>query len=214
MHFYLESANPDELREALAWRVVEGVTTDPGLLAREGRDPQELIRELCEVVNGPVLVEVTSSETASIVREAEELSRLDDRILVRIPCTPAGIPAIAALADRRIPVDASLVFGVTQGLMAAKAGARFLSVPVGEMDAAGGDGLGMVGAVLGMLDQYQLKTSVQATSLAHPGHVAEVARMGADAGAVDLALLRAMADHPLTALRRREQLDRWREAQN
>jgi len=214
VQIYLETASPDELREGLGWRVVDGVTTNPSLLARQSGDSADVLLELCKLVPGPVLVEVTAQDTAGMIEEAEGLAGLHERLLVRIPCTPAGIPAIAALADRRIPVDASLCFSVTQALMAAKAGARFLSAPVGALDGAGGDGLALVGAIITVLDQYEIKTSVQATDLEHPGHVAEVARMGADAAAISLGLLRRLVDHPLTEAHRRDRIDRWRRAQN
>ena len=149
-----------------------------------------------------------------MIEEAKVLASLHDRIVVRIPCVPAGIPAIAALADERIPVDASLCFSVPQALLAAKAGARFLSPPVGAMDNAGGDGLSLVSAVLTVLDQFEIKTGVVATNLDHPGHVAEVARMGVDGAAISLELLRRLAEHPLTEAMREDRLDRWRRAQN
>lgn len=214
MHLYLESADPDEVREALAWRVVDGVVTTPELMAGRNVDTGEVLTELCRLLNGPVLAGVTSAGTADMVEEGRALAQLHDRIVVRVPCNAAGIPAIAALADDRIPVDAMLCFSVPQALLAAKAGARFLSPPVGEMDGAGGDGLGLMGAVITMLDQYDLKTSVLADGLVHPGHVAEASRMGADAGAVSLAVLRGLADHPLTESLRRKQLEHWRRAQN
>ena len=214
MHLYLESADPDEIREGLAWRVVDGVVTTPELLARRSADAAEVLAELCRLHNGPVLAGVTSADTADMVEEGRALAQLHERIVVRVPCTPAGIPAIAALADDRIPVDAMLCFSLPQALLAAKAGARFISPPVGEMDAAGGDGLSLMGAVITMLDQYDLKTSVLADGLVHPGHVAEASRMGADAGAVSLSMLRGLADHPLTESLRRKQLERWRRAQN
>ena len=127
MQVYLETANPDELREALAWRIIDGVFTDPALLAREGKEASELILELIELVPGPVAVEVTAANTDAMIEEACALTRLHERVLVRIPCVPAGIPAIAALSEQRIAVDASLCFSVPQALFAAKAGASLTS---------------------------------------------------------------------------------------
>ncbi len=214
MQMYLETARPDEVREALAWRIVDGVVTTPELLARPSVDAGQLLVELCDLVTGPVAASVTSGDTADMVEEGKALAGLHDRMVVRVPCTAAGIPAIAALADERIPVDATLCFSIPQALLAAKAGARFLSPAVGEMDGAGGDGLALMGAIITMLDQYDLKTSVLAAGMSHPGHVAEAARMGADAGAVSLDLLRRLAEHPLTENHRQRQLERWRRAQN
>ena len=214
MQIYLETANPDELREAMAWRVVDGVFTDPALLAREGKESTALIRELVELVPGPVAVEVTSFGTEEIVEEARLLSSLHDRILVRVPCVPAGIPAIAALADERIAVDASLCFSVPQALLAAKAGASLISPQVSEMDDAGGDGLSLVSSIMTMLDQFDLKSGVIAGAVRSVGQVAELARMGADGVALSLGLLRELAEHPLSESVRRERLDHWRQAQN
>jgi len=214
MQIYLETANPDQLREAMAWRVVDGVFTDPALLAREGKESTELIRELVELVPGPVAVEVTSFGTEEIVEEARMLASLHDRILVRIPCVPAGIPAIAALADQRVAVDASLCFSVPQALLAAKAGASLVSPQVSEMDDAGGDGLTLVSSIMTMLDQFDLKSGVIAGSVRTVGQVAELARMGADGVALSLKLLRELAEHPLSESVRRERLDHWRQAQN
>jgi len=214
MQIYLETASPDEIREAMAWRVVDGVFTDPALLAREGKDATALIQELVELVPGPVAVEVTSFGTEEIVEEARMLSSLHERVLVRVPCVPAGIPAIAALADERVAIDASLCFSVPQALLAAKAGASLVSPQVSTMDDAGGDGLALVSAIMTMLDQFDLKSGVIAGSVRTVGQVAEVARMGADGVALGLGLLRELAEHPLSESVRRERLDLWRQAQN
>lgn len=214
MHLYVETADPDELREALAWRIIDGVSTTPSLLATRGGEHFEHLLELCSIVDGPVFAEVTSQDTSSIVEEAKALASLNEQILVRVPCTPAGIPAIVELAEQRIAVDSTLCFSLAQALLVAKAGARLISAPVGALDAAGGDGLSLVSALLNMLDQYDLKTSVVASGLEHPGHLAEAARMGADAASMPLSLLRRLAEHPLTESTRRDQLEQWRRAQN
>lgn len=214
MQLYLETASPDEVREAMAWRVIDGVFTDPALLAREGKDPTELILELIELVPGPVAVEVTASGTDAIIEEAKTLAALHERILVRVPCVPAGIPAISVLSEQRIAVDASLCFSVPQALLAAKAGASLISPQVSTSDNAGGDGLALVSSIMTMLDQFDLKAGVIAGSLRTVGHMAEVARMGADGATIGLDLLREMAAHPLSESVRQERLNRWRQAQN
>ncbi len=214
MQIYLETASVDELREALAWRVVDGVVTDPEVLAQTGRDAADVVLELLEISPGPVAVEVTAGDTLAMVEEARALSSLHDRLVVRIPCVPAGIPAIAQLFDERIPVDASLCFSVTQALLAAKAGARFLSPQVGAMDRAGGDGLTLVSSILTMLDQFDFKTGVIVGALDTPVQLAEAARMGADGAAVSIDLLRRLVEHPLTEAHRQRRLDLWRRAQN
>lgn len=214
MQFYVETADIAALREALQWQVVDGVITAPRMLAQVGRDAPEVIFEILAMVAGPVFVEVTAQDTPSMIDEAKSLAEIDERIVVRIPCVPAGIPAIAALADTRIAVDASLCFSVTQALVAAKAGARFLSPPVGDSDAAGGDGLTLVGNILTVLDQFELKSSVVATSIVTPGSLGEVARMGVDAASFEPSLLPQLVEHPLTHAAREERLGAWRRAQN
>jgi transaldolase len=214
MQIYLETASVDEIREAMAWRVVDGVFTDPTLLAREGKESTALIRELADLVPGPVAVEVTSFGTEEIVEEARMLSGIHERVLVRVPCIPADVPAIAVLADQRIAVDASLCFSVPQALLAAKAGASLVSPQVSTMDDGGGDGLTLVSAIMTMLDQFDLKSGVIAGSVRTVGQVAELARMGADGVALGLDLLRKLAEHPLSESVRRERLDHWRQAQN
>jgi len=214
MQVYLETANPDELREAMAWRIVDGVFTDPALLAREGKEATELILELVELVPGPVAVEVTAANTDAIIEEARALTKLHERVLVRIPCVPAGIPAIAALSEERIAVDASLCFSVPQALFAAKVGASLISPQVQIMDDAGGDGLTLVSSIMTTLDQFDLKAGVIAGSIRTVGQMSEIARMGADGAAISLGLLRELASHPLSESVRRDRLDRWRKAQN
>ena len=214
MQIYLETASPDELREALAWRVVDGVVTDPELLALTGREVAEVVLELLEIAPGPVAVEVTAGDTMAMIEEARSLASLHERLVVRIPCVPAGIPAIAQLADERIVVDASLCFSVSQALLAAKAGARFLSPQLGAMDRAGGDGLTLVSSILTMLDQFDFKSGVVVGALDSPVQLAEAARMGADAAAISLDLLRRLVEHPLTEAYRQRRLDLWRRAQN
>lgn len=214
MQVYLETANPDELREAMAWRIVDGVFTDPALMAREGKEATELIMELIELVPGPVAVEVTSATTDEIVDEAIVLAGLHERVLVRIPCVPAGIPAMSELSEQHIAVDASLCFSVPQALFAAKAGANLISPQVQTMDDAGGDGLTLVSSIMTMLDQFELKAGVIAGSIRTVGQMSEIARMGADGVAISLELLRELASHPLSESVRRDRLDRWRQAQN
>lgn len=214
MQLFLESANLAEVREALSWRIIDGVVTHPALLSRESSEPHELLAELCTLVPGPVTAEVIATDTQGMLEEAEALANIHEHIVVRVPCVPAGIPAIAALAERRIPVDATLCFSVTQAILAAKAGARIVSAYVGRMDEAGGDGLGLVGNIIASFDQYDIKTRVVAANLLHAGHVAEAARMGADGVTFPLPVLRTLAEHPLTEQGRIGLRESWKRAQN
>ncbi len=214
MQLYLNTADPRELEEALHFRVVDGVTTNPRLLVAAGGDPRERLRELCEMVKGPVAAAVTSLETESMIEEGRSLAEVHDRILVKVPCLPAGIPAMATLAEERIAVDATLCFTLPQALLAAKVGARFVSPMLGRIDESGQDGLALVGNILTAFDQYQMKTRVIVASCRTLTHVAEAARMGVDAAALPLALLRALAAHPLSERGQREFAESWRQGQN
>lgn len=214
MQLYLDTADPRQLEEALRFRVIDGVTTNPKLLAAVGGDLRQILRELCEMVNGPVSASVTSLETDSMLHEARSLAEIDERILVRVPCLPAGIPAIATLAEERIAVDATLCFTLAQALLVAKVGARFVSPMVGRLDESGQDGLTLVGNILTTYDQYQFKTRVLVASCRTVTHVAEAARMGVDAATVRLELLRDLAAHPLSEQGQREFAESWRRGQN
>lgn len=214
MQFYLDTADPRELEEALGFRIVDGVTTNPRLLAAQGGDPRERLRELCEMVKGPVSAAVTSLDSASMVHEARSLAAIHERIIVKLPCIPAGIPAIATLSEERIAVEATLCFTLPQALLAAKVGARVVSPMVGRLDEAGQDGLTLVGNILTAFDQYQMKTRVLVASCRTLNHVAESARMGVDAVTLPLVLLRDLASHPLSEQGHREFAESWRQGQN
>ncbi len=214
MQIYLDSADPAELEEALKMRVVDGVVTNPTLLARIGGDPQPILRELAEMVSGPVFASVTSLEGQGMVAEAHALAQIHERIVVKIPCMPAGVTAMAELAEKRIAVDATLCFSLPQALLAAKVGAHFVSPMVGRLDEVGQDGLTLVGNILTAYDQYQFKTRVLVDSCRTQTHVAEAARMGADGVVVSLQLLRDLASHPLSAKGQWEFAESWRKGQN
>jgi transaldolase len=214
MQLYLESADPGEVGEALHFRVVDGVTTNPALLAKVGGDPHIRLRELCEMVSGPVLASVTSLETESMVAEALALAEIHEHMVVKLPCLPAALPAMAELAERRVPVEATLCFSLSQALLSAKAGVHFVSPMVGRLEESGQDGLTLVGNILTMYDQYQIKTRVIAGGCRTATHVAEAARMGADAATLPLSLLRNLAAHPLSIRGQREFAESWRKGQN
>ncbi len=214
MQIYLESAEPAEVEEALSLRVLDGVATNPTLLAKVGGDPHPILRELLEMVSGPVFASVTSLEGKGMLAEAHDLARLHERIVVKIPCLPAGITVMAELAEQRIAVDATLCFSLPQALLAAKVGAHFASPMVGRLDEAGQDGLTLVGNILTAYDQYQFKTRVLVDSCRTQTHVAEAARMGADGVVVPISLLREMASHPLSSKGQWEFAESWRQGQN
>ena len=214
MQIYLDSADPREVEEALSTRILDGVVTNPTLLAKVGGDPEPILRELSEMVTGPVFASVTSLETRGMVAEAQALAKIHERLVVKIPCLPTGIPAIAELVEQRIAVDATLCFSLSQALLAAKVGAHFISPMVGRLDEVGQDGLTLVGNILTVYDQYQFKTRVLVETCRTQTHVAEAARMGAEAVVVPFTLLRGLASHPLSAKGQWEFAESWRKGQN
>lgn len=200
MLLFLDTANIAEIREGVALGVIAGVTTNPTLLAREGRNPQEVVKEICALVPGPVSVEAVSSEAEEIIREAEELARLHPRVVVKVPVTREGLKAVKVLAARGIKTNVTLVFSVNQALLAALAGATYVSPFVGRLDDIGEDGMAVVAETVKIFKSYGLETKIIAASIRHPLHVTRAAEVGADIATVPFKVLEAMLKHPLTDL--------------
>ncbi len=196
MKLYLDTANVGEIRE-LAW-LIDGVTTNPTLVSREGRPFREVLREICALVRGPVSAEVLSLETDGMVREARELAALAPNVVVKIPMTEAGLKAVQALAREGIKTNVTLVFSANQALLAAKAGATYVSPFVGRIDDAGGDGMAVVEEILALYENYGFPTEVIVASVRHPGHVRQAALLGAPIATVPYAVLKKLVGHPLT----------------
>ena len=198
MQIFIDSADPDEVRRAAAFGWVDGVTTNPTLLARAGRSIREAIPEIAEAVSGPVSVEVLASETEGMVAEGRRLAALASNVVVKIPLTRAGLAAVRVLAAERIPTNVTLCFSTVQALLAAKAGATYVSPFVGRLDDAGHDGMALVEEILGVYRHYDLATRVLVASVRHPGHVRRAAAMGAHAVTAPLAVLERLPGHPMT----------------
>jgi transaldolase len=199
LEIFLDTANVDEIKEAVDWGVISGVTTNPTLIAREeGRDFHEIIREICELVQGPVSAEVISQDLNGILREARELASIDPHVVVKIPVTPEGLSAVKVLSGEGVRANVTLVFSALQALLAARAGAAYVSPFIGRIDDTGQEGMDVLDDIMGIVENYQFSTEVIAASIRHPQHVLEAARIGADIATVPFNVLKMMFRHPLT----------------
>ncbi len=199
MKFFLDTANIDEIKEAASWGILDGVTTNPTLVSREGKvDFKERIRQICEVVKGPVSAEVVSTDYDGMVREALELSKIAENVTVKIPMTKDGIKAVSTLSKEGVKTNVTLVFSANQALIAAKAGATFVSPFIGRLDDIGNDGMSILSDILEIFRIYDVKTEVIAASIRHPEHVRQAALLGAHIATIPFKVLSAMFNHPLT----------------
>ena len=198
MKLFLDTANLDELREAAGWGIVDGVTTNPSIIAREGVAVEQQIPRICEIIDGDVSVEVVSSDWRDMVRDGKALSRLHPNVVVKCPVTKDGIRATRALSGEGIRVNVTLCFSAAQALLAAKAGAFYVSPFVGRVDDSGGDGLGLIRDIAGMFGAQGFQTQILAASVRNTQVVVEVAKAGAHAVTLPLKSLEQLFLHPLT----------------
>lgn len=198
MKFFIDTANVSEIREAHSMGMVDGVTTNPSLIAKEGRDFKEIITEICQIVDGPISAEVISLDTAGMVAEAKELAQVHKNIVVKIPMTVDGLKAVRQLAELEIKTNVTLVFSPLQALMAAKAGAAFVSPFVGRLDDLSQEGMLLVEQIVEIYSNYAFDTEVIVASIRNPLHVLESALMGADITTIPFNVLNKLAAHPLT----------------
>jgi len=198
LRIFLDSANIDEVKEINEMGFLAGVTTNPSLVAKEKRDYRQVIQEICQVVDGPISAEVISLEYEQMVREAEELATIHPNVVIKIPLTEAGLKAISSLKKKGIPTNATLIFSANQALLAARAGAAYVSPFLGRVDDYGNDGLSLLSEILTIFDQYMLQTEVIAASIRHPMHVVQAALMGSHIATIPYQVIKQMVKHPLT----------------
>ncbi len=198
MKIFLDTANIDEIRQGVEWGIVDGVTTNPTLIAKEGADFEKRIKEICELVQGPVSAEVISLNWNEMVEEAKRLAKIDEHVVVKIPMTPDGIRAVKILAGEGIRTNVTLVFSANQALLAAKAGATYVSPFIGRIDDNGNDGLKLLEEIMEIYINYGFETEVIAASVRHPMHVIEAAKIGVDIATIPFDVLKKMFLHPLT----------------
>jgi transaldolase len=198
MKFFIDTANIDEIKEANAMGMVDGVTTNPSLIAKEGRDFKELITEICEIVDGPISAEVISLDTEGMVKEARELAQIHENVVIKIPMTVDGLKAVRILATEGIKTNVTLVFSPLQALMAAKAGATFVSPFIGRLDDLSQEGMLLVEQIVEMYSNYAYDTEIIVASVRNPLHVLESALMGADIATIPFNVLSRLVAHPMT----------------
>ncbi len=198
MKFFIDTADVGEIKEAQKMGLLDGVTTNPSLIAKTGRKFREVIAEICEIVDGPISAEVVSTEFDGIVKEAKELAAIHPNIVVKIPLIVEGLKAVRWCADNGIATNVTLCFSPVQALLAAKAGADYISPFIGRLDDIGHEGMEMVASIIEIYDQHSLDTEVLVASVRHPMHVFEAARMGADVATIPFNVLAKLAHHPLT----------------
>jgi len=213
MNLYLDTANVDEIREAVKWGVICGVTTNPSLAAREDEDFAKILPSICDLVDGPVSAEVISLDYEGMVSEGRKLAAVHPNVVVKIPITPEGMQAVKMLAKEGIKVNVTLIFTVNQALLAAKAGAAYISPFIGRLDDIGHRGVDLVQDIVEVLHLHKLKAEVIAASIRHPEHVTAVALAGAHIATMPYSVLKQMFKHPLTDAGIESFLNDWKKAE-
>ena len=198
MKIFLDTANIDQIKEAASWGIIDGITTNPTLVSRENMPFDELIKQICKIIPGPVSVESVSAQAEDIIKESRKLAQLADNVVIKIPITIEGLKAISVLSGEGIHVNTTLIFSPNQALLAAKAGARFVSPFVGRLDDISHDGMELVDQIVTIFNNYGYETEVIVASIRHPLHVVEAALMGADIATLPFDPLVKMVNHPLT----------------
>jgi transaldolase len=209
MKIFLDTASLKEIREGSALGVVDGVTTNPSLLAKESGDPEEILREICNIVDGPISAEVVATEVEGMVREGRYWAAMHKNIVVKCPCTVDGLKATKILKAEGHAVNMTLIFSPTQALLAAKAGARYVSPFVGRLDDISTPGMDLVSDIVQIFANYDYDCEVLAASLRHPMHVVEAARLGAHVGTMPFPVLVSLLKHPLTDIGLKRFLADW-----
>ncbi len=210
MKIFADTANLQDLEELMSWGAIDGVTTNPTLLSREPGDPLETLKKICELVQGPVSAEVVSTDWQGMVKEGKKLAQLDDHIVVKIPMTVDGLKATRILTAEGIRVNMTLIFTPTQALLAAKAGATYLSPFIGRLDDISSYGMDLIADIMTILDNYDYDVEVLVASVRHPMHVLEAAKIGAPIVTVPPKVLRQLIHHPLTDIGLKKFLEDWK----
>lgn len=198
MKFFIDTANIQEIKEGIDLGMVDGVTTNPSLIAKEKREFEEVVRDILKVVDGPVSLEVISLDFRGMVKEGKKLAKLGENAVIKVPMTTEGLKATRILAAEGIPVNQTLIFSPLQALMAAKAGAAYVSPFVGRLDDVSHDGMEVVDQIINIFENYVIETEIIVASVRHPRHVLEAALMGADIATIPFKVIAQLAKHPLT----------------
>ncbi len=209
MKIFIDTANLDEIKKAASMGVLDGVTTNPSLLAREDMPYRELLTEICKIVDGPVSAEVVATDAAGMLKEAADLASIADNIAIKVPCITEGLVAIKSLSEKGIMTNATLCFTPMQALLVAKAGASFVSPFVGRLDDISESGMEIIGQIIAMYRQYVFDTEILVASIRSPMHVVDAAIMGADVATIPFKVIDQLMKHPLTDIGLQKFLDDW-----
>jgi transaldolase len=200
MKIFLDTANLEHIKEANSWGVIDGVTTNPTLIAKEGRVFADVVKEICAIVDGPISAEVISLDAAGMLKEAKELVKIHDNVVIKIPMTPEGLKAARECFNRGIKTNVTLVFSANQALLAAKAGATYVSPFIGRLDDAGHVGMDVVRDIVQIYQNYAYDTEIIVASVRNPLHVIDAAKAGAHISTIPFDVLKKMVKHPMTDL--------------
>jgi len=213
MKIFIDSGNIRDIESLVPLGIIDGVTTNPSLLAKEKDDPRDIIKKICRLVQGPVSAEVVATDAPGMISEGHELAKIDEHVVVKVPFTREGLKATKALADEGLRVNVTLIFTAPQALFAAKVGAAYVSPFAGRLDDIAGDGMGLVRQIAEVFGQYDFPTEILAASMRGPMHILEAARMGAHVCTCPPAVIEACLKHPLTDIGLKKFLEDWEKAQ-
>jgi transaldolase len=214
MKFFIDTANIAEIKEAASFGVLDGVTTNPSLVAKEGKDFRKLLEEICAIVDGPISAEVISTDFDGIMREGRDLAKIHKNIIVKVPLIKEGLKAVKALKAEGIRTNVTLCFSPTQALVAAKAGAYFISPFIGRLDDVSQNGMELIRQIVTIYRNYNFETQVLVASVRHPLHVVEAAMIGADICTIPFKVIEQLIKHPLTDIGLQRFLEDWKKTQN
>ena len=210
MKFFIDTADINEIKAALEIGIIDGVTTNPSLIAKTGKDFKTVVDEICAVVDGPISVEAISMDAEGLIKEARELSKVNKNIVVKIPMTEEGLKAVKKVSQEGIHTNVTLVFSPTQAILAAKAGATYISPFVGRLDDISHIGMDIVGQIVTIYDNYDFSTEVIVASIRNPLHVVEAALLGADISTIPFSVIKQLVKHPLTDIGIEKFLSDWK----
>jgi len=213
MKFFIDTANIDEIREAASWGILDGVTTNPSLVSKEGKaDFSSLLAEICSIVDGPISAEVISVQASEMIDEGRSLSKIHPNVIVKVPLIKEGLKAVKVLSSEGILTNVTLCFSANQALLAAKAGATYISPFVGRLDDVGEDGMNLIREIKTIYDNYGYETQILVASIRHPVHVFQAAKIGAHVATMPFKVMELLAKHPLTDIGLEKFLSDWKKS--
>ncbi|QQK07915.1 fructose-6-phosphate aldolase [Miniphocaeibacter halophilus] len=214
MKFFIDTANVEEIKEVASWGIVDGVTTNPSLIAKEGRVFKDVIKEITDIVDGPISAEVVSLDSEGMVKEALDLVTIHKNIVIKLPMTKEGLKACKKLTDKGIKTNITLIFSASQALMAAKAGATYVSPFLGRLDDISSDGLILIEDIVEIFSNYNIETEIICASVRHPIHLINCAKVGAHVATIPYKVFEQMLKHPLTDIGIEKFLSDWESVKN